>query len=99
MSESELQEVGLRILLSGMSAEDWAVRRKEFENWRELPSSPASDPYPATPRPMGDEFGWYVFNGEVATSDPYALDPDEAARILPILTGLADRWEFASRIS
>jgi hypothetical protein len=99
MSESEMYEIGLRALLGAMSADEWAVRRKQFEDWRELPSSPTSDPYPGIPRTTADEFGWYVFNAEVATTDPYALDPEEAARVLPILTGLADRWEFASRIS
>ena len=99
MSESELYEAGLRVLRGAMSAEDWAARRRQFEDWRELPSSPTSDPYPGTPRPTTDEFGWYVFISEVATTDPYALDPDEAARVLPILTGLADRWEFATSIT
>jgi len=99
MTESEMYQVGLRALLGAMSDEDWALRRTRFEDWRNLPSSPSSDPYPSTPRPADDEFGWYVFTGEVAINDPHALDPDEAARVLPILIGLADRWQYASNIT
>ena len=62
------------------------------------PTSRETDPYPAEPRPADDEFGWYIFVGEMALERPYSLDPDEAARVLPILTGLADRWEFASHV-
>ena len=95
--EEERYRTAVVALKSAMSPEEWLERRKKFELWQVGASSNKSDPYPAALRP-DDAFGWYIFVGELALERPYALDPDEAARVLPILAGLADRWEFASRV-
>ena len=80
-----------------MKPEEWRDRRKSFELWLAGSPSNESDPYPAAIKP-DDAFGWYIFVGELALERPYALDPYEAARVLPILAGLAERWKFASRV-
>lgn len=97
MDEEERYRTAVSALKSALEPEDWLERRKRFELWQMGASSRESDPYPAAPRP-DDAYGWYIFNGELALERPYALDPYEAARVLPILAGLADRWEFASRV-
>lgn len=97
-SESDLYVAGLTALRRVLSPADWERRRATFEKWRQLSSTPDTDPYPGNPRPTDDEFAWYLFVVETALQDPYALDPNEAARILPIVTGFADRWDFAPKI-
>ncbi|WP_156516990.1 hypothetical protein [Delftia sp. GW456-R20] len=96
-NEKELYRIGVLALKSAMKPEEWLDRRKKFELWQQGASSSESDPYPAAMKPS-DIFGWYIFVGELALEDKYALDPSEAARVLPVLTGLAERWGFASRI-
>lgn len=98
MTEQERYRIGLDALRSPITDDEWTIRRSKFESWRTLPSSPSSDPYPSEARPIDDEFGWYLFNIETTLQDPYALDPDEAARILPIVSGLASRWHLARRV-
>ena len=98
MTEAEMYVVGLEILRGAMPSGDWATRRAALEAWRRSTSSPLTDPYPAGPRPGNDEFGWYLFVAEMAVNDPYGLDPDEAARVLPVVCGLASRWNHADRV-
>lgn len=95
--EEKGYRIALAALKSAMKPEEWIERRKNFELWQEGASSNESDPYPAAMKP-DDTFGWYIFVGELALDRRYALDPDEAARVLPILAGLGERWEFASRV-
>lgn len=93
---------GLTAFLSRLTSADWKARKgllierlkaatKIGKERRKLSSA----------QPIGDrddEIAWYLFLCEQALEDPLCMDVNQAARALPFLAGIGERWAYAARV-
>jgi hypothetical protein len=100
---TERLRTGLTAFLCHLSPEDWAVRKgliverltaatKIGAERVELSSTPPI-------RDREDEIGWYLFLCEQALDDPLCVDVNQAARALPFLAGIGERWVYAPKVN
>lgn len=90
---------GIEPFLGRMSAEEWGQRRSALiAHLKGVTEGVALGKAQAI-RVQSDEIAWYLFVAEQALEDPLCMDVSQAARNLPYLAGLGERWQHRHRVS
>jgi hypothetical protein len=92
--QKQALRTGLDVLLAQMKEGEWELRKSRLiiELKRLEEPRPLHEALPI--RVKDDEIAWYIFLAEQVFEDPLCLDLHQAARNLPFIAGLGDKWRF-----
>lgn len=97
--DDEMLRSGIEPFLERMPKEDWARRRSaliaHLKGLTEGTELEKAQPI----RVQHDEIAWYLFLAEQALENPLCVDVSQAARNLPIIASLGERWQHRHRVS
>ena len=90
--------IGIDALIARMKPGEWQHRKSRLvERLNNIEGQrPLEEAQPI--RVKDDEIAWYIFLAEQIFEDPLCIEVNQAARNLPFIAGLGDKWRFSPRV-